>query len=67
MQLLMEEVPEGVEINRRENADAEYIFLQNFGRNAVSVKMPDLYESVFGNISGEMQPLETRILRRKKQ
>ena len=66
MQLLMEEVPEGVEINRRENSDAEYLFLQNFGRNAVSVEIPNTYECIFGSMSEEMQPLETRVLKRGK-
>lgn len=62
----MEEVPEGVEITCRENENAKYVFVQNFGRSSVCVKIPEGYECIFGSDNEIMNPLETKVLKKKK-
>lgn len=64
--LKIEVLPEGVELTSRENSEAEYLFIQNFGRSFASVKMPEGYESIYGKANEDMAPLETRVLKRRK-
>lgn len=64
--MIMENIPEGIEVTTRENDLAEYVFIQNFARESVEVKMPEGYESIYGSAEGEMQPLETRVLKKAK-
>lgn len=57
-----EAVPEGVEVTRRKGGDAEYVFLQNFSRHPVSVRLPE-GTVLFGPKSGTMNPLESIVIR----
>lgn len=57
-----EAVPEGVEVTRRKGGDAEYVFLQNFSRHPVSVRLPE-GTVLFGPESGTMNPLESIVIK----
>lgn len=59
-----EAVPEGVEVTLRKDGDTEYVFLQNFNRHPVSVRLPE-GTVLFGPDSGTMNPLESIVIRRK--
>ena len=60
------EIPQGVSVNSRENADAEYLFVQNFARETVKIHRPEDYTVLYGANVDEFKPLESRIWKRKK-
>lgn len=64
--LWIEELPEGVEVSCRENENAEYLFVQNFRRDAVSVNVPEGFTCIYGKAEEMMMPLETKVLKRVK-
>mgnify|MGYP002510238699 CR=1 FL=1 len=57
-----EQIPEGVEVTVRSGREADYVFLQNFGPEAVQVKLPE-GEVLFGNAQGNMNHLESIVLK----
>ena len=63
---VLPEIPYGVSVNSRENAEAEYIFVQNFARETVKIQRPDDYTVLYGANTDEFKPLESRIWKRKK-
>ena len=63
---VLSEIPKGVSVNVREKGDIEYLFVQNFARETVKIRMPDGYTILFGEIADEMKPLESRVWKRKK-
>ena len=63
---VIEDVPAGVEVTSRENDDASYIFLQNFGRKPAEVQIPEGYEVIWGAAEQTIAPLETKVLKRIK-
>ena len=61
-------IPEGVEVTSRENDKAEYLFVQNFSRSAVEIKLPtDLYEVWMGTYDGTIASLGTVVLKKRKE
>lgn len=60
-----EEIPEGVELTVRSGREADYVFLQNFGPEAVRMKLPE-GEVLFGNGDGNMAHLESIVLKTAK-
>lgn len=59
-------VPEGVSVTVRETGEAEYLFIQNFARKAETVSVPKDYQVLYGGDGEVLQPLETRVLKRRK-
>lgn len=59
-------IPEGVSVTTRETEDTEYLFIQNFAAKTQAVSVPEGYEVLYGTESENMDPLQTRILKRKK-
>lgn len=64
--VVIESVPAGVEVTTRENANAEYIFIQNFARIPADVKLPEGYVTLWGSAESTMAPLETKVLKKEK-
>ena len=62
---LKQPVPEGIEVCTRQSKDAEYVFIQNFNKVSTVFK-PELdgAEVLFGEVTGEMKPFSTIILKR---
>ena len=62
---LKQPVPEGIEVCTRQSKDAEYVFVQNFNKVSTAFK-PELdgAEVLFGEVTGEMKPFSTIILKR---
>lgn len=51
----------------RENQDAEYVFVQNFNRQPVEIKLPvEEYPVWLGTYDGTIDRLETVVLKKKK-
>lgn len=46
----------------RSSKDADYVFLQNFGKDAVQMKLPK-GEVLIGNKDGRMEHLETVVVK----
>ena len=63
---VIENVPAGVEVTSRENDEASYIFIQNFGRKPAEVRIPEGYEVMWGAAEQTMAPLETKVLKKMK-
>lgn len=59
-------IPEGVLVTERESEEMKYLFLQNFGRKAAVVPVPDGYEVLYGPEEEVLKPLETRVLKIRK-
>ncbi len=67
----VKEIPDGVEVTVRRKDNAEYLFLQNFGRAEASLKVEWLEEGqtgkcewIYGTFTGKLRPLETVVLKR---
>lgn len=64
---VLEWIPPGISVNVRESRDSEYLFLQNFGRQAVAVQVPKAFVPLYGGTDEILRPLQTRVLKRKKR
>lgn len=62
----VEFVPKEISINTRESENAEYLFIQNFGKKAVGVPVREGYKVIYGKKNEIVEPLKTRILKREK-
>ena len=60
-------VPAEVSVTFRENQENEYLFIQNYARETKAVPVPAEYEVIYGAADEIMQPLATRVLKKKKQ
>ena len=49
-----------------ENQENEYLFIQNYARETKAVPVPAEYEVIYGAADEIMQPLATRVLKKKK-
>ena len=65
VEIWKEELPEGGELTVRSGKEADYVFLQNFGPEAVQIKLPK-GEVLFGNGDGKMAHLESIVLKTAK-
>lgn len=64
---VIKDVPSGVEVTTRENDAAEYVFIQNYNRNAVDINLPiGEYEILMGEYDGTIYELGTVVLKRRK-
>lgn len=64
---VIKDVPSGVEVTTRENDAAEYVFIQNYNRNAVDINLPiGEYEILMGEYDGTICELGTVVLKRRK-
>ena len=59
-------VPAEVSVTLRENQENEYLFIQNYARETKAVPVPSEYEVIYGAADETMQPLATRVLKKKK-
>lgn len=59
-------IPKGVSVTVRENEETEYLFIQNYARKPQIVPVPKEYELIYGTESDALEPLQTRVLKRKK-
>ena len=59
-------VPAEVSVTLRENQENEYLFIQNYARETKAVPVPAEYEVIYGAADEIMQPLATRVLKKKK-
>ena len=66
IQAPLEFIPAGVSVTLRENQENEYLFIQNYARETKAVPVPAGYEVLYGTKDEIMQPLATRVLRKKK-
>ena len=58
-------IPNGVEVTTRKTQDAEYVFVQNFNRMPVEMKLPtDSYQVWLGNYDGTIEKFGTVILKK---
>ena len=58
-------IPNGVEVTTRKTQDAEYVFVQNFNRMPVEIKLPtDTYQVWMGNYDGIIEKFGTVILKK---
>ena len=51
---------------QKENQENEYLFIQNYARETKAVPVPSEYEVIYGTADEIMQPLATRVLKKKK-
>lgn len=65
IEVLMESIPAGVEVTSRRSKDAVYLFVQNFARETVCVKLPEGYECLYGSKEEEMKPLASKVFKKK--
>lgn len=58
-------IPNGVEVTTRRSEDAEYVFVQNFNREPVEIKLPTSeYQVWMGNYDGTIDRFGTVILKK---
>lgn len=65
----LKEAPEGVMVQVRESDAAEYIFIQNYGHEAVAVELQPEEgqdECIYGDIHEKLGEYETVVVKRKK-
>ena len=62
---LKQAIPEGIEVSTRQSNGVEYIFIQNFNKVPTAFT-PELNgaQVLFGEVTGEMKPFSTIILKR---
>ncbi len=60
------EIPDGVEVTVRKGEEAEYLFLQNFGRETAMISLPE-GEVLFGDREGKLEPLGNIVVKIKKK
>lgn len=59
------QIPEGVEVSTRKSADTEYIFIQNFNRQPVEMKLPvPEYSVLLGEYDGTIGRFATVVLKK---
>ena len=63
---ILESVPEGVSVTVRENETAEYIFIQNYAREAQTIAIPNGYEVLYGSQDKIFHPLQTKVWKKIK-
>lgn len=67
IELVVSDIPKGVEVTTRENDKAVYVFVQNFNRKTVEVKLPvEEYALWQGEYDGTMKSLSTVVLKKNK-
>lgn len=59
------EIPEGIAVTTRENDTQQFLFLQNFGNESVSIKMPQEWRQLLGN--AEVASYETVVFAKVKE
>lgn len=63
---LLEDVPEGITVNSRENREYQYLFIQNYGQEPVRVALPEGYEILAGEYEGAVAAMSTVVWKRRK-
>ena len=64
--ILDQSIPEGVEVTSRYGEDEEFIFIQNYNAVPISFKPEkEGAEVLFGEVTGEMKPFSTIILKKQ--
>lgn len=65
---ILENIPSGVEVTMREKDGKEYIFIQNFNREAVVMDLPlDRCEVILGEYEGNIERFGTVVLKTEKK
>ena len=66
LELLWQDLPEGVEVSTRENGQAEYLFVQNFNPQTKAWnEIPDQWQQIYGEVSDELPGFGTKVYRRQ--
>lgn len=62
------EIPEGIAVSVRTDAENEYIFIQNYNAQPTAF-LPEMEDAelMLGELTGEMKPFSTAVLKRKKR
>ena len=62
------EIPEGIAVSVRTDAENEYIFIQNYNPQPTAF-LPEMEDAelMLGELTGEMKPFSTAVLKRKKR
>lgn len=64
--LPIKKIPEGVEVTTRASGDAQYLFVQNFNREAVSMELPaEEYQILAGDYDGTIKRFGTIVLKKQ--
>lgn len=62
----LEEIPAGVEVTTRTSGEAEYLFIQNFNREAVRMELPaEEYRILSGDYDGTVKRFGTVVLKKQ--
>lgn len=62
---VLADVPEGVEVNTRENENGKFVFVVNFNRGPVEIKLPlDEYQIFLGEYDGTIKGFGTIVLKK---
>ena len=66
MKRVVAHIPNGVEVSVRQNGDTQYVFVQNFNRQAVDIKLPtEQYPVWLGSYDGTIERFGTVVLKGK--
>lgn len=66
MPLPIEKIPAGVEVTTRASKEAEYVFIQNFNREPVSMELPvGEYQILSGDYDGKIKRFGTVVLKKQ--
>lgn len=66
IELPVEKIPAGVEVTRRASKEAEYLFVQNFNREPVSMELPiGKYQLLLGDYDGSVARFGTVVLKKQ--
>lgn len=67
MEVILPDIPDGVEVTTRENESELYIFIQNYNEFPIAIKLDeDKYSLINGNYDGTVQKYETVVFAGKK-
>lgn len=63
---VLADIPNGVEVTTRKNAENAYVFIQNYNRKPVAMELPlDTYEVLLGDYDGTIAGFATVVLKKK--
>lgn len=59
-------VPQGISVTVRETDETEYVFIQNYAGRPQPVPIPSGYEVLYGLAGEVLEPLQTKVIKKKK-
>jgi beta-galactosidase len=61
---ILENIPQGIEVSSRANRDTEYVFVQNYTGDAISIDLPDGIEMLSGDYDGTISGYSTIVFKK---